>query len=114
MEGVVSRRRKMRESPKRWKDLRMRRLRLVCTDHGRHRTPVFIEEFQQPVHPGRPDLESILRPVTGATLTGGFQACRECGFRPDALEDRRVIYDLLAKAEPGRVLRYDVSRGVLI
>lgn len=99
----MSRRRKMKPAPKRMKDLQQKRLRFVCTNMGAHDVE-YVTEWVRSVSPGRPDL-GRMRPAGDIGTR-----CRKCNRQPPSL-DGDALWTLLETAEPGRVLRYDISTG---
>jgi hypothetical protein len=113
----VSRRREMKMYAKRWEDLRMKRLHLVCTGSGRHGI-VTLAPYQREVNPERPDREGVQRLAATSHLGehGGIPGCRKCGSEPREFtaEQHAAVLAALEVAVPGRVLRWDISTGRLL
>jgi hypothetical protein len=97
----------MEPSPKRTKDLQMRRVRFVCSGSGTH-TSWFLFEYGNPSHPGRPDLEMM--PMTKGSATAHCEKCN----RPMPKMSEEELRSIVATTEPGRVLLYDISTERLI
>lgn len=105
----------MSEWPKKWNNLRAKRLQLVCTGGVRPHGVVVLDTYFRPDTPSRPDFQSVMRtPRSAAFANGGLPPCGKCeGSEPFEFDEEthQRVLEVLDTATPGVVLRYDVSTG---
>ncbi len=111
----MSRRRSMSEWPKKWNNLKGKRLQLVRTGGARPHGVVVLDIYFRPDIPSRPDFQSVMRSTRSAAFPdGGLPPCGKCeGSKPFEFDEEahRRVLQVLETATPGVVLRYDVSTG---